>query len=86
MPKFDPKNINQKLIVKKETQQENQIQKKNLKNGILITKGVDKKTIKLEKANKLLARTDMKHKVDIKVDRSAWRDIVQNSTNATLFS
>lgn len=52
MPKFDPNNIDKKLMKKNEDKKVEQ------KKKIEITKGVDKKTLKIEKANKLLSRVE----------------------------
>lgn len=48
MPKFDPNNIDPRLLKK------NEVKKEVPKKIVEITKGVDKKTLKIEKANKLL--------------------------------
>lgn len=50
VPKFDPNNIDPKLMKK------NEQKKVEPKKKVEITKGVDKKTLKIEKANKLLER------------------------------
>jgi hypothetical protein len=52
VPKFDPNNIDKKLMKKNEDKKVEQ------KKKIEITKGVDKKTLKIEKANKLLSRVE----------------------------
>lgn len=48
VPKFDPNNIDPRLLKK------NEIKKEAPKKTVEIAKGVDKKTLKIEKANKLL--------------------------------
>lgn len=48
VPKFDPNNIDKRLFIKKETEQQ---KKDKEKKSAEIVKGVDKKTIKMDKAN-----------------------------------
>lgn len=67
VPKFDPNNIDKRLLKK------NEEKKIEPKKKIEITKGVDKKTLKIEKANKLLSKVVSKHEIKLNIDKGAWK-------------
>ncbi|CAK88515.1 unnamed protein product (macronuclear) [Paramecium tetraurelia] len=83
VPKFDPNNIDQRLIKKNEEKKIEQA-KKQIKTEIV--KGIDKKTIKIEKANKLLQRVKEKQEIKLNIDRGAWKNIIQEEGPKGLFS